>query len=140
MELDQRALTLRGVTTDGSPLYPEPLALIFPGVSHQVCEFHILKEINKEILKAVAQVRRELKEKLPTLSKPKRAGEAGRPDIDAFEAVMTREDRTKGFFVSFDYSQDAMSEIQAFFKKSGKVIIPFTVKEILDEQIAYKLA
>ena len=53
---------------------------------------------------------------------------------------MTREDRTKGFFVSFDYSQDAMSEIQAFFKKSGKVIIPFTVKEILDEQIAHKLA
>jgi hypothetical protein len=35
---------------------------------------------------------------------------------------------------------NAFSEIQAFFKKSGKVIIPFTVKEILDEQIAYKLA
>ncbi len=29
-ELVQRTLTLRGVTTDGSPLYPEPLALIFP--------------------------------------------------------------------------------------------------------------
>lgn len=69
MELDQRALALRGVTTDGSPLYPEPLALIFPGVAHQVCEFHILKEINREILKAVAQVRRELKEKLPTLNR-----------------------------------------------------------------------
>jgi hypothetical protein len=70
----------------------------------------------------------------------KQKDKVGRPDIDAFEAVMTREDRTKGFFVSFDYSQDAMSEIQAFFKKSGKVIIPFTVKEILDEQIAHKLA
>jgi len=69
MELDQRALTLRGVTTDGSPLYPEPLEMIFPGVAHQVCEFHILKEINKEILKAVAQVRRELKAKLPALKR-----------------------------------------------------------------------
>ena len=70
----------------------------------------------------------------------KQKDKVGRPDIDAFEAVMTREDRTKGFFVSFDYSQDALSEIQAFFKKSGKSIVALTVKDILDEQIAYKLA
>lgn len=69
MELDRRALTLRDATTDGSPLYPEPLALIFPGIAHQVCEFHILKEINREILKAVTQVRRELKKKLPSLKR-----------------------------------------------------------------------
>ena len=62
----------------------------------------------------------------PVSAMPKKAGEAagelgfmddwypiqvkqkdkvGRPDIDAFEAAMTREDRTKGFFVAFDYSQ-----------------------------------
>jgi len=64
----------------------------------------------------------------------------GRPDIDSFEAVMTREDRTKGFFVAFDYSQDALTEIDAFFRKSGKVIIALTVNEILEEQIAKKLA
>jgi hypothetical protein len=33
-----------------------------------------------------------------------------------------------------------MSEIQAFMKKTGKIIRPITVKDILDEQIAYKLA
>jgi hypothetical protein len=38
-ELHQRDLKLLGVTTDGSPLYPEPLAEIFNGVSHQICEF-----------------------------------------------------------------------------------------------------
>jgi len=70
----------------------------------------------------------------------KQKDKVGRPDIDSFEAVMTREDRTKGFFVAFDYSSDAMSEIQAFFKKSGKSIIALTVKDILDELIAYKLA
>ncbi|MFZ0034442.1 MAG: DNA methyltransferase [Sedimentisphaerales bacterium] len=70
----------------------------------------------------------------------KQKDKVGRPDIDSFEAVMTREDRTKGFFVAFDYSSDAMSEIQAFFKKSGKSIIALTVKDILEEQIAYKLA
>jgi hypothetical protein len=66
--------------------------------------------------------------------------QVGRPDIDAFEAVMMREDRTKGFFVSFDFSSDAISEIGAFFKKTGKSIVALTVKDILDEKIAYKLA
>ena len=64
----------------------------------------------------------------------------GCPDIDSFEAVMTREDRIKGFFVAFDYSADALREIDAFFRKSGKVIVALTVREILDEQIAKKLA
>lgn len=70
----------------------------------------------------------------------KQRDKVGRPDIDAFEAVMTRTDRTKGFFVSFAYSSDALKEIDAFFRKSGKVIIPFTVREILDEHLAAKLA
>ncbi len=70
----------------------------------------------------------------------KQKDKAGRPDIDAFEAVMTREDRTKGFFVSFDYTADALSEIDAYFRKSHKVIVPFTVREILDEHLAQKLA
>jgi hypothetical protein len=57
---------------------------------------------------------------------------------------MLREKRTKGFlvgfFVSFDYTSDAMTEIGRFFKQTGKVIVPFTVAEILDEQIAQKLS
>jgi hypothetical protein len=89
MELDQRALTLRGVTTDGSPLYPEPLEAIFPGVTHQVCEFHILKEINKEILKAVAQVRRELKAKLPALKR-------GRPSSATARTAARRKKKLEG--------------------------------------------
>jgi hypothetical protein len=48
----------------------------------------------------------------------KQKDRAGRPDIDSFEAVMTREERTKGFFVSFDFSRDAMTEIDAFFRRS----------------------
>jgi len=70
----------------------------------------------------------------------KQKDKVGRPDIDAFEAMMTREDRQKGFFVAFDYSADAMHEIDAFFRKSGKAIIALTIKDILEEQIAYKLA
>ena len=77
-ELNQRGLKLLGVTTDGSPLYPEPLAEIFGGVPHQVCEFHVLKEINREILKALTQVRRELKKKLPKLKRGRPSSKAAR--------------------------------------------------------------
>ena len=70
----------------------------------------------------------------------KQKDKAGRPDIDAFEAMMTRMDRTKGFFVSFAFSSDALTEIDAFFRKSGKVIVPLTVREILNEELARRLA
>jgi site-specific DNA-methyltransferase (adenine-specific) len=70
----------------------------------------------------------------------KQKDKVGRPDIDAFEAAMMREDRQKGFFVAFDYSEDALREIGAFFKKTGKTIIALTVKDVLEEQIAHKLA
>jgi len=53
---------------------------------------------------------------------------------------MTGYDRTKGFLVLFDYSSDAVAQIGAFFRKSGKMIVPLTVREILDEEIATKLA
>jgi site-specific DNA-methyltransferase (adenine-specific) len=69
----------------------------------------------------------------------KQKDKAGRPDIDSFEAVMMREDRTKGFFVSFDYTADAETEIRAFFKRTGKAIVAFTVREIIDEEIAMRL-
>jgi hypothetical protein len=54
--------------------------------------------------------------------------------------MMMREGCDKGFFVSFAYSQDALTEIGSFFKRTGKVIVPFTVREIIDEQIVHKLA
>jgi len=58
--LDVRGLVLRGITTDGSPLYPGPIAVIFPGVRHQVCEFHVIAEITKAVLHAVGKVRKQL--------------------------------------------------------------------------------
>ena len=69
----------------------------------------------------------------------KQKDKVGRPDVDAFEAMMHREECGKGFIVSFDYSSDALSEIGRFFKQTGRVIVPLTVRDILDEQIAHKL-
>ena len=69
----------------------------------------------------------------------KQKDKVGRPDIDSFEAMMMREDCDKGFFVSFDYSDDALREADAFFRRTGKSIVLFTVKDILEEELARKL-
>jgi hypothetical protein len=65
----QRDLTLKGVTTDGSALYPEPLRAVFGDVPHQLCEFHVIKELTKAILRAVAKVRKKLAARKPTLKR-----------------------------------------------------------------------
>jgi SAM-dependent methyltransferase len=62
-----------------------------------------------------------------------------RPDIDLFETAMLLEKRTKGFFVSFEFSSDALREIAAFFRREHCIIVPLTVQEILDESIARRL-
>jgi hypothetical protein len=58
--LAARDLNVEGITTDASPLYPVPLAEVFGPVPHQICEFHILAELTKAVLKAVTQVRKAL--------------------------------------------------------------------------------
>jgi DNA modification methylase len=63
----------------------------------------------------------------------KQSDKVGRPEIDKFEAVLMREKRTRGYFVAFSFSSDAMSEMNAFFKRTGREIIPFTVQQLLDE-------
>lgn len=70
----------------------------------------------------------------------KQMDKVGRPDIDKFEAAMLRTKRKKGFFVGFDFSSDAMTEINRFFRSQHTMIIPLTVKEILEETIGQKLA
>src|SRR3989442_13500031 len=70
--LEDRDLTLQGITTDGSSLYPEPIREVFGAVAHQICTFHVLKELTQGVLRAVAQERERL-----TKSKPK--WKRGRP-------------------------------------------------------------
>jgi hypothetical protein len=72
--LHTHGLSLKGATTDGSPLYPEPLAEVFGNIEHQVCQFHVLQEITKAILKAVAGVRQKLKAQQIPRSRGRPAG------------------------------------------------------------------
>jgi transposase len=64
-QLDKRGLKVRGITTDGSPLYPKVLRKLWPDVPHQSCRFHILMEITKAVLRALAKLRKEMKAQLP---------------------------------------------------------------------------
>jgi hypothetical protein len=74
-----RGHTVLGITTDGSPLYPRPIALVLGGVPHQVCEFHILKELTKAVLHAVARIRKQLTAQAPKLPRGRpRAAPAAR--------------------------------------------------------------
>jgi hypothetical protein len=80
--LTGRGLTLRGITTDGSELYPQPISQVFGAVKHQVCRFHILAELNQAVLRAVAQVRKRLAAEKPELpagapSRRRRDGRSG---------------------------------------------------------------
>jgi hypothetical protein len=86
MALQLRGLALRGVTTDGSPLYPEPLQEVFGDVPHQICEFHILKELTKAILRAVAQGRQDLAARKPPLTR-------GRPSTQAAKCAVRHRER-----------------------------------------------
>lgn len=74
-ELDARGLRLRGITTDGSPLYPQAIRRVFPEARHQLCRFHVIQELVRAVLHAVAHVRKQQAAKLPALprGRPSRA-------------------------------------------------------------------
>jgi Transposase len=63
--LDQRGLSVLGITTDGSSLYPKALKQLWPAARHQIGEFHVLKEITKAVLHALAKLRKEITAQLP---------------------------------------------------------------------------
>ncbi len=63
--LDQRGLAVLGITTDGSSLYPKVLKELWPDVPHQSCQFHILMEITKAVLRTLAKLRQEMKAQIP---------------------------------------------------------------------------
>jgi transposase-like protein len=60
------------VITDGSNLYPAVLAELWSEADHQLCVFHIIKEINKLVLDAVRRLR-------AAMSRRGRAGRKKKP-------------------------------------------------------------
>jgi hypothetical protein len=84
--LEARGLFLKGITTDGSSLYPEPIATVFGDVPHQICTFHVLKEVTKAVLSAVAKLRKGLASEAPELGR-------GRPSSKVAKQAARRKKR-----------------------------------------------
>ena len=72
--LQARQLAVQGITTDGSKLYPAAIAAVFGAVPHQICEFHVIKELNQAVIRAVAQVRKQLAARQPKLGRGRPTG------------------------------------------------------------------
>jgi Transposase len=58
--LQNWGLRPRVVVTDGSNLYPSVLAEVWSGARHQLCVFHVLKDLNDLILQGVRRLARAL--------------------------------------------------------------------------------
>ena len=77
--LDSRGLKLKGITTDGSGLYPKPILEVFGNVPHQICEFHVIADLTLSVLRAVAKVRKAIRAEIPPAPRGRpRSGEAKR--------------------------------------------------------------
>ncbi len=74
LALQARQLSVWGITTDGSPLYPPAIQAVWGDLPHQICEFHILKDLNQATLRAVAQVRKHLAAQQPKLGRGRPTG------------------------------------------------------------------
>lgn len=69
-------------------------------------------------------------------SQGKQAANVGGPNVDALETSKMHEERMLGYFIGFEFTGDALFEIDRFRRKERREIKPLTVREILDQEIA----
>jgi hypothetical protein len=71
-----------GVISDGQPSIRKAVAQVLPGVPHQLCHFHFLREAARPVFEADRHAKKELKKAVRGIRKIERAME-GRPDSEA---------------------------------------------------------
>ena len=60
----EEAIPIRGVISDGQVSIRHAVARVFPGVPHQLCQFHDLREAAKPIFEADRHAKKELKKRV----------------------------------------------------------------------------
>jgi hypothetical protein len=131
--LHQRGLRLRGITTDGSALYPVPITQVFGDVPHQVCEFHVIAELIEAVLHAVAKVRKTVAAQKPKLSR-------GRPYSRQAKKAARRRKRLeekirdlfthRHLFVQHELSPSERKTLQRISRGQPQLC---TLRQIMDE-------
>jgi transposase-like protein len=86
------------VITDGSNLYPALLAELWSAADHQLCAFHILKEINQRILAAVRRLRRALSRRGRAGRKKKRGRKGAKRRAAAARRGLTLKEKSAFVF------------------------------------------
>ena len=59
--LREKGIVAQVAITDGSPLYKDALQEIWRDIEHQLCVFHVIKEVNKLVLDAVRDIKNKIK-------------------------------------------------------------------------------
>lgn len=117
-KLKDRGLEVQVAITDGSPLYKDSLQSYWIDLEHQLCVFHVIKEVNKLILDGV----RALKNQLRRQGNKGRKRKGGRPT----EKVRQQRARRKGM----------TKKEQAIFIWEHQYLIVRKQEELSDEEIA----
>ena len=91
-------LTPKVVVTDGSNLYPAVLAELWPDADHQLCVFHVIKDINKLILDAVRRMRTAMSRRGKAGRKKKRGRKGAKSKAAAARRGMTVKEKANFVF------------------------------------------
>src|SRR5208283_3409758 len=87
----------RVVVTDGSNLYPAVIAELWSEADHQLCVFHVIKDINKLILDAVRRMKKAMSRRGKGGRKKKRGRKSRKAKAAAARRGMTVKE--KAYFV-----------------------------------------
>src|SRR3954468_17662250 len=86
------------VVTDGSNLYPAVLAELWPGADHQLCVFHVIKDINKSVLDAARRLRSAMGRRGKAGRKKKRGRKGAKAKARAARRGLTVKERAHFVF------------------------------------------
>jgi transposase-like protein len=86
------------VVTDGSNLYPAVLGELWPDADHQLCVFHVIKDINKLILDAVRRMRTAMGRRGKAGRKKKRGRKGAKSKATAARRGMTLKEKASFVF------------------------------------------
>ena len=86
------------VVTDGSNLYPAVLAELWPDADHQLCVFHVIKDINKLILDAVRRMRTAMSRRGKAGRKKKRGRKGAKSKAAAARRGLTVKEKAHFVF------------------------------------------
>jgi transposase-like protein len=86
------------VVTDGSNLYPAVLGELWSEADHQLCVFHVIKDINKLVLDAVRRLRNAMKRRGQAGRKKKRGRKGAKSKGAAARRGMTLKEKATFVF------------------------------------------